>query len=332
MVAARLRRQSCSASCHTLPSLPQDLLFSIGVVLFTWQCVQQGWTFNVQPTLLLNILLFPLSFAVNAAYQRREAALQHFGTFKACTLNVYLLHRCYQFEDQLPEDFLECSRSLIHTVYGSARSYFVSLSEPEKLNQLKTFYDTVAEIAVVNDVLRLSGVPPPLVACAIRDLRDSLGAFEHLRCFSDYRTPSGIRAFTRLLQCSIPLLLSPYFAHLTLQVGGHQFLAPLFAGFICLPFLLLNNLQLSLENPFAGDVPDDPDADDIRLDELQVMTYMAQDADTALKMQAEFQRCRPFEEDDQAMSGEEDPRAPESPEASARGPETGLGRPQASWV
>ena len=228
---ARMRfkiRRSCCRAIFFLDTVfhmlgGKDLIFCAGVVMLTWQCALRGWTLNVQPTLLLNVLLFPLSFAVNAAYQRREAALQHFGTFKSCTLNVYLLHRCWQFEDQLPDDFLECSRGLIRTVYGSARKYLMSRSEWEKKKQLKTFYDAVAELSVVNDVLRLSGVPPPLVSGAVRDLRDALSAFEHLRCFSDYRTPSGIRAFMRLMQWTIPFLLTPYFAYLSLQGTGTVF-------------------------------------------------------------------------------------------------------------
>ena len=45
----------------------------------------------IQPTLLLNILLFPLAFAVNAAYARRESALAHFAYFKSSVLNMYVL-------------------------------------------------------------------------------------------------------------------------------------------------------------------------------------------------------------------------------------------------
>ena len=85
--------------------------------------------------------------------------------------------------------------------------------------QLKIFYDTVAELTLMNDVLRLSGLPPPLIGVAVGDLRNSLNAFEHLRCFSDYRTPSGIRAYTRLFQILIPVLLTPYFAYLGTEGG-----------------------------------------------------------------------------------------------------------------
>ena len=145
---------------------------------------------------------------------RPQAALQHFGMFKSCTLDVYLLHRCWQFEPNLPLDFLDSSRSCIRTAFSAARKYLMAMSEPEKHQQLKTFYDTFAEITLMNDVLRLSGLPPPLVGVAVRDLRDALTAFEHLRCFSDYRTPSGIRAFMTLCQYLIPLLLTPYFAHM----------------------------------------------------------------------------------------------------------------------
>ena len=63
-----------------------------------------------------------------------------------------------------------------------------------------------------------------------------------------------------------------------------------FAGFISLPFFLLNNLQRSLENPFAGEDETDADPDDIRLDELQLMTYMKEDAANAMRLQAEIHR------------------------------------------
>ena len=63
-------------------------------------------------------------------------------------------------------------------------------------------------------------------------------------------------------------------------------LAVFAAGLVSVSFLLLNNLQLSLENPFAGELDEDADPDDICLDELQVMTYLNQDA----SVQAELQR------------------------------------------
>ena len=52
----------------------------------------------------------------------------------------------------------------------------------------------MSELSLINDVLRVAGLPPPLVATACTDLRECTRAFEYLRCYSDYRTPSTIRS------------------------------------------------------------------------------------------------------------------------------------------
>ena len=71
-----------------------------------------------------------------------------------------------------------------------------------------------------------------------------------------------------------------------------NYLAFIAAGFISLPFLLLINIQLSLENPFSGEDDDDADPDDIRLDELQLMGYMKEDAMLQAEIQAEIQEIQ----------------------------------------
>ena len=265
----------------------KDLGFCAVLAVAVWLCYRHEWYLNIQPTVFLNTLLFPLSFAVNAAYQRRECGLQHFANFKAGVLSLCLLHRGWRFEPNLPTDFLDCSRDCIHTAFGAARAYLMARNEVEKHQSLKLFYETVAEITLLNDVLRLSDVPPPLVAAAVRDLKEAMGAFEALRAYADYRTPSTIRIFIHLLIYLIPLVLTPYFAHLATQ--GHPALAIAGGALIALPFLLLNNLQRSLENPFAGDHTSS-DPDDIRLDEMQLMSYIKEDADAAVQLHAEARR------------------------------------------
>uniref|UniRef100_A0A7S1HWI6 Bestrophin homolog n=2 Tax=Eutreptiella gymnastica TaxID=73025 RepID=A0A7S1HWI6_9EUGL len=251
----------------------KDLLFCVVNVLAVWLCIQGGAPMPIQPTLLLNILLFPLAFAVNAAYARRESALAHFASFKSSVLNMYLLYRCWQFEPNLPLDFLKSGRTEIQQAYDAVRDYLMCRREERKKSFLLLFYQKVAEIALIHDILRLSGIPPPLVASAVGNLRGMTDSFEHLRCFADYRTPSTIRAFIRLCQYAVPLLMAPYFADLA--VHHSPILAYASAAFIAIPFLLLNNVQGSLENPFAGATNADPD--DIRLDALQIMDYMNED-------------------------------------------------------
>ena len=68
---------------------------------------------------------------------------------------------------------------------------------------LQDVYDTFSEISLVNDVLRISGLAPPLVSSLVTQLRDVVTGFEKLRMFSDYRTPSVIRFVPACLQFSL---------------------------------------------------------------------------------------------------------------------------------
>ena len=92
--------------------------------------------------------------------------------------------------------------------------------------------------------------------------------------FSDYRTPSSIRAFIHLCVVLVPLLLIPVFAELATQ---YHPLGVYVASFLLpFPFMLLANVQKGLENPFCGkDCGADRNPDGIQLDGLQMVNYMS---------------------------------------------------------
>ena len=82
--------RSCAMSLFFLDTLfhmlrLQDVVFCAAIVVATHFCQRYSLELAIQPTLLLNILMFPLSFAVNAAYQRREAALQVGKALSGCS-------------------------------------------------------------------------------------------------------------------------------------------------------------------------------------------------------------------------------------------------------
>ena len=242
-------------------------LCGVAVVL----CAKWGAAASFPPGLWTNVLLFPLAFAVNAAYQRREGALSHSAEFKARCLALYLSHRCWHFDETVPPDFLRCSCEAFGALFESVRGYLTAKSEEQKVQQLRLVYDALSELSLVNDVLRISGVAPPLIAALTATLAQVVSSFERLRMFSDYRTPSGIRVFIHVGLLLVPLLLVPLFAHLASEhspavVYGAGFLLPL-------PFLILLSVQKGLENPFAAEGADNPDG--IQLNNLQMVQYMA---------------------------------------------------------
>ena len=70
-----------------------DLPF-LGVGLAaTWVCVEHEMVVGFNPGLFVSLLVFPLSFAVNAAYVRREQALQYLSVVKGCALSLHLHHQ-----------------------------------------------------------------------------------------------------------------------------------------------------------------------------------------------------------------------------------------------
>ena len=174
-------------------------------------CRHWGIVADFPTTLWVNILLFPLAFAVNAAYQRREGALATAAAFKASCLTLYLCHRCWHFEERVPHDFLRCSCSCFSTLFENVRGYLTAKTEDQKRQQMRAIYDVFSELSLVNDVLRISGIAPPLIASLATTLEAVVGSFERLRMFSDYRTPSSIRTFIHICIVLVPLLLIPVY-------------------------------------------------------------------------------------------------------------------------
>ena len=106
----------------------------------------QNTNYRIHPALVISISVFPISFSVNAAYQRREQALQLLARLKACMLNIYLLHRCWANQPGLPADFLDCSRLAVVCCYQEMRAYLMADSEVAKVRNLWKVYDYVAEV------------------------------------------------------------------------------------------------------------------------------------------------------------------------------------------
>ena len=237
--------------------------------LCTWLFRHWHMTADIPFTIHISLLIFPLAFCVNAGYQRREGALSYSAQFKANCLTLYLHHRCFQFEEQVPHDFIQCSCSAFTSLFEAVRMYLTASTEESKVYDLQCVYDIFSEISLVNDVLRISGLPAPMVAALSTNMREIIVAFESLRTFCDYRTPSSVRCFIYLAVVLSPVLLIPSWAALAFttspenewMVYAATFLTPLW-----LMFLL--NTQTSLENPFYG-------VDGIRLDALQMVEYMA---------------------------------------------------------
>ena len=73
---------------------------------------------------------------------------------------------------------------------------------------------------------------------------------------SDYRTPKGLRAYSKIFLNIFPILFSPYFAKLNVELN---FLGYLVAILFSSVLVMLSNIQDNIENPFDLNGLDDID-------------------------------------------------------------------------
>ena len=73
---------------------------------------------------------------------------------------------------------------------------------------------------------------------------------------SDYRTPKGLRAYSKIFLNIFPILFAPYFAKLNVELN---FLGYLVAILFSSVLVMLSNIQDNIENPFDLNGLDDID-------------------------------------------------------------------------
>ena len=80
---------------------PFDLILLTGSALAVWGCERRQWFADYSPTLLMSATVFPISFAINAAYQRREWVLGLCTDQRAKTYH-FLVTITHWYPDRLP--------------------------------------------------------------------------------------------------------------------------------------------------------------------------------------------------------------------------------------
>lgn len=77
-------------------------------VLATFLCWRLGWTVQMPEGLIAIAIIFPLGFAINAAFSRRERVLDSYASLKGAAIMLYLSHR--DWLDPVVPEVLESAR------------------------------------------------------------------------------------------------------------------------------------------------------------------------------------------------------------------------------
>ncbi|XP_065837613.1 uncharacterized protein [Oscarella lobularis] len=252
---------------------------------------------NAQMTLFVSPIVFPLSFSINACYQRREKVLDDLANLKAAAMVLFFCHRDWWKQAGLPKSFISDSLHTMGHLMDCIRSYLLTNHNIKRIPYLGRIYLCMSEIAQLNDKVRASKELPmngPLVTRLIHYNNIMCWSFERLRVVREYRSPRTIRAFTKVLIFVLPLLLSPYYVYVgrsstvntttgTAKLaepvtaasptpmmqqsetrGGTVWPAYFLAVLVSFVFGSLQAVEDALDDPFDG-----ISEDDINLDQLQ---------------------------------------------------------------
>jgi len=235
-------------------------------VLTTTAALLLKFTANMPTTLISFAIIFPVVFAINASYRRREQALGHFGDIKGQAMSLFYAHR-----DWMPGDksFIEESRSRIVKLFEAMRDH-LSNRDTDPNKDLEKVYGSISELSQFHEKLREGGMPTGEMSRMNQYVKGIISSFEKMRNIRTYRTPLTLRAFNQIFLNIFPILFAPYFAYLIIGKDPNPPLTNYIIGYgigilYSIVLVALDNIQEDLENPY-----DSIGEDDLRLDIVDI--------------------------------------------------------------
>jgi len=205
--------------------------------------------------LLLNLAItFPLSFSIQAAFRRRERALEFLSLFKSSLVTV---HHCFQFEKKLPSRQKEEARKMLQKVADHLLGW---LANPKlSIKEINTEMDEVFVFIRENK----NFISRSIIQRIIRYMKDTYRGTSYLISMSRHKTVQGLRMYCIVFIYLYSFVNAPVLLH---HIGFED---SWLVYMICFTssFLLvtLYNIQEQMENPFDQSGLDDIQLHDFRL-------------------------------------------------------------------
>lgn len=225
-------------------------------LLSTFVAIHFRLKFGLNLTLFGLAVVFPIHFSIQAAFKRRERALEYFSLFKGGSM---ALHYSFQVSDDLPDDKKLEARTLLKVVAGTLAEQLENrtlgyASLQLKLNEVMSFIEkNRAEISKRN-ALRM-----------IRYLKDVTESSTYLLSLIRHRTMGGIRFYSTLFILIFPLVQAPILLH-HLDHITPDWVIYFFTVLTSVILITIDNFQLMIEYPFDQKGMDNVHVRDFDLD------------------------------------------------------------------
>ncbi|XP_065643649.1 uncharacterized protein LOC136075172 [Hydra vulgaris] len=246
--------------------------------LITYACKSFDIEYDINVTLFVSPIVFPLAFSINTDFQRREKVLEDLALFKSSSMMWFFCLRDWREACELDDAFMKTVRNKLKCLLFHLREYLLTEKLDRRQFILRVIYEDLSDANQLNEKVRASPMPAnsPLVSNMVALLNIMCLSFEKLRVIREYRSPRSIRSFTKVLIFVIPLILSPYYVHIGVNVeqkdvnNWSPYYISLMVAFV---FGVLQGVQDKLDDPFDG-----MSEDDINLDTLDEWTSQSLEA------------------------------------------------------
>lgn len=232
-------------------------------------CIKFNFAFSIPLEMIGIAIIFPIVFSINAAYTRREKALDHYANIKALCVSLFQVHR--DAVQQPEKESAKRISALLTALLREITMYFSGNASNQI--HLRAIYSLISRAHQSSAQLKEEGLTASEATVVFRYCNDILTEFEKLKNIYTYRTPISLRAYSQIFLNIFPVLFAPYFAHLSIK--NEPVLGFMVGGLYSILLVSLDNIQEDLENPF-----DQKGTDDITFDGSELIQAFKHITDT----------------------------------------------------
>ena len=231
----------------------QTIIVTILALVSTYLARKFQVTANFPLTLIGIAIVFPVVFSIGEAYKRREKALDQYGILKAHGRAMYFASKDWIRDNS--SDSEKKLKKILKDLFKDTTIFFHTSDKKEALKREKKLYQNFAQLSSFIEEMRERGLSGSEVSRVNQYLSKMLSSFELLKHIYQYRPPRTLRLYSKLFIFLLPILYSPYFAHISLEYSrGLEYAMPILFSLV---LVSLDNIQDHLENPYDQHGQDD---------------------------------------------------------------------------
>lgn len=202
--------------------------------------------FQLNPLIIGLVLAFPLGFSIQAAFKRRDRALEYLSLYKSGAISV---HNSIQISEKLSEEKKQDMRFIL---IGMTNELIQLLIDRHgKYAAVQEYQNRVIDFINVNSEF----ISNRIIIRIVRYMQHVSEGSTYLASLAKHRTMIGLRVYALFFIFVFPFIQAPMLLDKFFGMAPDWFLF-LLSALASLFLITLYNFQQKIEYPFDQDGPD----------------------------------------------------------------------------